>query len=117
MLSWHCAALHLRASSTQDIGALCFSMAKVGSTDSMALGTGSLSSTKLLTAPGDRLSSCTGNVRSMSYVWQVHQALCLITAISEQHGQGHWSLSSTKLLAAPGGRLGSCTDTTIARGL
>ena len=66
MLSWHCAALHLRASSTQDMGALCLSMAKVGSTDSMALGTGSLSRTKLLTAPGDRLSSCTSNVRSMS---------------------------------------------------
>ena len=66
--SRHCIALYLRASSTQDMGALCFSMAKVGSTDSMALGTGSLSSTKLLTAPGGRLRSCTGNVRSMSCI-------------------------------------------------
>ena len=49
-----------RASRTQDMGALCFSIAKVGSTDSIARGTGSLSSTKLLTAPGGRLSSCTG---------------------------------------------------------
>jgi hypothetical protein len=44
----------LLASSTHDMGALCFSIANVGSTDSMARGIGSFSSTKLFTDPSGR---------------------------------------------------------------
>ena len=88
-----------RASSTHDMGALCFSIANVGSTDSMARGTGSLSSTKLLTAPGGRLSNCAARkafcsacfalVCQMWAAWVsgVHISLCCICHLSRQRAR------------------------------